>query len=136
MELLTQLDRRGESLNTYRRLAIRLEQIYDSEPLPETRDLYEKLRQGHIDKVLLPEILITNDEHLPGKQEPGEHTQNTSTKEDMPGDTEQAQPEQKSTSTGKSIARVVTPFVSASQLGRYNQCPLIDRERALEMMRR
>src|SRR2546422_313867 len=98
MKLLTQLDRRGEALNTYRRLAARLEQIYDSEPLPETRDLYEKLRQGHFDKVLLPEILITNDEHLPGKQEPGEHTQNTSTKEDMPGDTEQTQPEQKSTS--------------------------------------
>src|SRR2546430_1002194 len=54
MKLLTQLDRRGEALNTYRRLAVRLEQIYDSEPLPETRDLYEKLRQGHIDKVLLP----------------------------------------------------------------------------------
>ena len=52
----------------------------------------------------------------------------------MPGDTEQAQPEQKS--TGKSIARVVTPFVSTSQLGRYNQSPLIGRERELEMMRR
>ncbi len=134
MKLLTQLDRRGEALNTYRRLAARLEQIYDSEPLPETRDLYEKLRQGHIDKVLLPEILITNDEHLPGKQEPGEHTQNASTKEDMPGDTEQAQLEQKS--TRKSIARVVTPFVSTSQLGRYHQSPLIGRERELEMIRR
>ena len=92
MILLTQLDRRGEALNTYRRLATRLEQNYDSEPLPETRDLYEKLRQGHIHKVLQPEILITNDEDLLGKQgtQPGasrgagEHTQNTSTKEDMP----------------------------------------------------
>ncbi len=135
MILLTQLDRRGEALNTYRRLAVRLQQNYESDPLPETRDLYEKLRQGHIDKVLQPEILITNEEDLTGKQgkQPGEHPRHTSAKEDMPGDTKQAQPAQKS--TAKSIARVIAPFASTSQLGRYNQSPLIGRERELEIIR-
>jgi len=50
MQLLTQLDRRGEALQTYRSLVHRLQQNYDSEPLPETRELYEKIRQGHISK--------------------------------------------------------------------------------------
>jgi DNA-binding SARP family transcriptional activator len=50
MLLLTQLNRRGEALQTYRSLVHRLQQNYDSEPLPETRELYEKIRQGHIGK--------------------------------------------------------------------------------------
>ena len=52
MLLLTQLDRRGEALNTYRRLATRLEHNFESEPLPETYELYEKLRQGQISKII------------------------------------------------------------------------------------
>jgi DNA-binding SARP family transcriptional activator/Tfp pilus assembly protein PilF len=136
MILLTQLDRRGEALNTYRMLATRLERNYDSEPLPETRDLYEKLRQGHIDKVLQPKILITNDEVIQKKQvtQPGEHALNTSAKKEILADTDPAQPRLKP--ADKTISHVVAPFVSTSQLGRYNQSPLIGRERELEILRR
>ncbi len=57
MLLLTQLDRRGEALNTYRRLATRLERNFESEPLPETHELYEKLRQGQISKLVHAQII-------------------------------------------------------------------------------
>src|SRR5437763_2781839 len=60
MILLTQLDRRGEALNTYRLLATRLERNYDSEPLPETRELYEKLRLGQISEIAQPKFLISH----------------------------------------------------------------------------
>jgi DNA-binding SARP family transcriptional activator len=135
MILLSQLDRRGEALNTYRLLATRLERNYDSEPLPETHDLYEKLRQGHIDKVIQPKILITNDEVIQEKQvtQPGEHTLNFSAKREILGDTDQAQPDLKHTE--KTIAHIVAPFVSTNQLGRHNQNPLIGRERELEIIR-
>ncbi|MDQ6661026.1 MAG: winged helix-turn-helix domain-containing protein, partial [Chloroflexota bacterium] len=46
MLLLTRLDRRGEALATYRRLATRLERNYESEPLPETCELFELLKKG------------------------------------------------------------------------------------------
>lgn len=48
MILLTQLDRRGEALRVYHRLVSVLRREYESEPLPETHDLYEALRQGQI----------------------------------------------------------------------------------------
>ena len=56
MLLLTRLDRRGEALNTYRRLVARLQRNYDGEPLPETRELYEKLRQGEFSRVSSPRL--------------------------------------------------------------------------------
>ena len=46
MVILTQLDRRGEALRVYRRLEETLEREYESDPLPETRELYEGLRRG------------------------------------------------------------------------------------------
>jgi len=48
MVLLTQLDRRGEALRVYQRLATTLQRDYESDPLPETYELYEALRQGHM----------------------------------------------------------------------------------------
>lgn len=61
MLLLTQLDRRGEALNTYRRLATRLERNFESEPLPETHELYEKLRQGQISKIVHSQNISAQD---------------------------------------------------------------------------
>ncbi len=114
MILLTRLDRRGEALNTYRRLATRLERNYESEPLPETREMYEQLRHGNISKVLQPKILIIDD-----------------------GNVQEEQEEQGGVSQGgASPAPTVAPFASTSQLGRYNQSRLIGRERELEIMRR
>src|SRR5437588_302477 len=46
MTLLTQLDRRGEALRVYQRLVSVLQRDYDNDPLPETRELFEALRQG------------------------------------------------------------------------------------------
>src|SRR6202011_4353654 len=48
MVLLTQLDRRGEAIRAYQRLASILKRDYESEPLPETVELYKALRQGQI----------------------------------------------------------------------------------------
>src|SRR5947209_3316677 len=48
MLLLTRLDRRGEALRVYDRLASIFERDYASEPLPETDELYEALRQGYM----------------------------------------------------------------------------------------
>jgi len=46
MEILTQLDRRGEAFRVYQRLVETLHGEYESEPLPETMTLYQALRQG------------------------------------------------------------------------------------------
>ncbi len=46
IKLLAQLDRRGEALRVYKRLASILQQQYRIAPLPETRALYEAVRQG------------------------------------------------------------------------------------------
>lgn len=46
MELLTQLDRRGEAFRVYQRLLDTLRRDYETEPLPETVALYRALRQG------------------------------------------------------------------------------------------
>ncbi len=48
MLLLTRLDRRGEALHVYHHLANTLQRDYDSDPLPETHELYEALRQGYL----------------------------------------------------------------------------------------
>ena len=49
MLLLTRLDRRGEALNVYHRLVSNLQCEYESDPLPETYELYEALRQGYVE---------------------------------------------------------------------------------------
>jgi DNA-binding SARP family transcriptional activator len=46
MKLLTQLDRRGEALRVYKRLAAILQQEYHIAPLSETRMLYDAVRHG------------------------------------------------------------------------------------------
>ena len=48
MRLLTQLDRRGEALHVYRQHVVMMQREYESEPLPETRALYESLRKGEL----------------------------------------------------------------------------------------
>lgn len=65
MVLLTQLDRRGEALRIYQQLASLLHKGYDADPLPETRELYEALKQGHI-----PAALYTRPNTQPLQQAP------------------------------------------------------------------
>ena len=138
MILLTRLDRRGEALNTYLRLAARLERNYECEPLPETRKLCEELRLGH-SNIAQPKIVITpseSDQEKPDDKQV-KQTLNTTTENDAQERAASTKVQQhQPVDAEKTIAHVVAPFVGTSQLGRYNQSPLIGRERELETMRK
>src|SRR5256886_2674466 len=130
MLLLTGLDRRGEALNTYRRLDARLQRNYDSEPLPETRELYERLRQGQISKSLKLFTPIVNSDREISQLEENPVQDTLDTLAQLTTQT-QAQP----VGEDKSAAPLVVTFGGVGQLGRYNQSPLIGRTRELETMR-
>ncbi len=59
MILLTQLDRRGEALQVYRQHVALLQRDDESDPLPETHQLYEELRQGKLPSALSSKMGIT-----------------------------------------------------------------------------
>jgi DNA-binding SARP family transcriptional activator/tetratricopeptide (TPR) repeat protein len=63
MVLLTQLDRRGEALQVYHQHVALLCSDYESEPLPETRKLYEELRRTS------PTLSLLSTPHTSSKQE-------------------------------------------------------------------
>src|SRR5207244_5590946 len=111
MVLLTQQRRRGEALHIYRQHAGKLKQEYECEPLPETRTLYNELRQGRIP----PEYLVRT-----GKTRTAGHL---SLRQGLPappgGQTRQE-------------ALFVRP---ALQLDRHHRHPLIGRQQELEGMR-
>jgi DNA-binding SARP family transcriptional activator len=117
MTLLTQLDRRGEALQVYHQLAGILRRDYDNEPMPETRELYEALRQG---TAQLPQVPVQKNvkyqfmHYFPndaGASHSGAHY--------VP-----RLPNEITSSQG-----------SSRQLGRYNQSPLVGREKELATMR-
>ncbi|HEY6540407.1 MAG TPA: AAA family ATPase, partial [Ktedonobacteraceae bacterium] len=117
MVILTQLDRRGEALRVYRHLEETLEREYESDPLPETRELYEGLRRGTFQVPRSPETPFT----------PIETPSLASTT---------AQP-----IVAHSQAAQITPKPAytffqrpALQLGRHNQSKLIGREGELATM--
>ncbi len=110
MILLTQLDRRGEALQIYRQYVTMLQRDYENDPLPETQQLYEELRQGKLPSALSSKMGITTI---------GERVLHSST---LP-------PPEISTPTQEpSFTRPVL------HLGRHNQSPLIGRQRELETM--
>ena len=116
MLLLTRLDRRGEALRVYDRLASILERDYESDPLPETCELYEALRQGHM-QVLRPGASSTaTGPTFPPPREVQ--------------DTRQAAPNPEIT---QGMIRAFPRAVL--QLGRHNQSPLVGRDRELAIMR-
>lgn len=145
MLLLTQLDRRGEALNTYRKLATRLQRLYDSEPLPETRDLYEQLRLGTINRnslkaLVSPDVksswLAPNMAERPGA--PAQNTPPTASNESSNAPAPEAIKltlRGDSTGAGFAQAQEYGLFVVGSQLGRTNQGPLIGRSLELQMLR-
>ena len=74
MMLLTQRDRRGEALQVYRQHQTMLQRDYESEPLPETSELYEKLRKGHVPTL----YSIQNDNQVEAPTAPvPDHSQKT-----------------------------------------------------------
>ncbi|HET9918235.1 MAG TPA: DUF6788 family protein, partial [Ktedonobacteraceae bacterium] len=109
MVLLTRLDRRGEALRVYQRLATALSRDYETEPLPETRELYEALRLGHLRVTPSPASLFPNSA-IPSSSLP--------------------QPTQPQDET----AAEMLPHL-IFQSGRHNQSPLVGRSRELDTMR-
>ncbi len=106
MILLTQLDRRGEALQVYRQHVSMLQRDYESDPLPETVELYEKLRQGHIPT--LPSTKAVAKEHIKPVTKIEQQTQ-----------------------TSPQDITFIRPIF---QLGRHKQSPLIGRERELQIL--
>ena len=109
MILLTQLDRRGEALQVYRQHVSMLQRDYEGEPLPETVELYETLRQGHIPAL-----------------NPGYTT------------TKKRQVEAQLAVQPASAAEVIVPRLTLHrpvfQAGRHGQSPLIGRDNELATM--
>ena len=112
MILLTQLDRRGEALQIYRQHITMLQRDYEGDPLPETQQLYEELRQGKLPSALSSKMGINT------IRERVSHSPNTP-----------PPPEISSSAQEPSFTRPVL------HLGRHNQSPLIGRQRELETMR-
>jgi len=116
MVLLTQLDRRGEALRIYHRLATTLQHDYDSDPLPETYELYKALCQGYLQ--------VTH----PLPTQPTIDIVTASTTEALR--TPHSPPEPEITQqVNQAFPRPVL------QLGRHNQSPLVGRDRELATMR-
>ncbi len=117
MVLLTQLDRRGEALRIYQQLTLLLHRDYDADPLPETRELYEALKQGHI----------------PAHASALHNTPNTRTLQQARHD---ISVKQDLLTSNDIFSPLLTSPESARQLGRHNQSPLIGRHKELDVMHR
>lgn len=109
MILLTQLDRRGEALQVYRQHVVMLQKDYESEPLAETTELYEALRQGHV-----PTLYAIRP---------------TTTVKDAEQQTTDTSEQPITTTQEPSFTRPLF------QPGRHNQSPLIGRDQELDTMR-
>ena len=109
MRLLTQLDRRGEALHMYRQHVGMMRREYESEPLPETRALYEALRKGSVPvgRSVKPPT-VQRQEQTP--QLPTSSSQLREAKQDF--------------------TFIRPPF----QLGRQNQSPLVGRTREQQVL--
>lgn len=130
MILLTQLDRRGEAIRAYERLATILRRDYESEPLSETIELYKALRQGQIQVTYLqhdPLVRVAPTQHLRG----GERAEHLPFAQRAKNASE-ALPADKTTMPLTSWQPLPRPTLPP---GRHNQSPLIGRERELESMR-
>ena len=131
MILLTQLDRRGEAIRAYERLATILKRDYESEPLPETVELYKALRQGQI------QVATPLSSPLPGGQPVHAQSNGVHTPGNLSFATDQENgsfnlPERKITvplAAWQPLPRPVLPP------GRQNQRPMVGRERELECIR-
>ncbi len=133
MLLLTRLDRRGEALSTYRRLATRLQRNYESEPMPETRELFESLQKGPSSK----SAAVAN-KHRAEKASVQPEKPNTS-EAALSSDAvvvSSGTNASDNATTSKAVVRTLPMYVSTSQFGRNNQSPLVGRTKELETIRR
>lgn len=134
MILLTRLDRRGEALSTYRRLATRLQRNYESEPLPETRELFEALQKGTSNKALTG--ANKNRAETPSTPSaPPDKPEVTATTSQETAAVASSTSDSGMLATAREAARTLPMYVSSSQFGRNNQSPLIGRTKELETLR-
>lgn len=135
MILLTRLDRRGEALSTYRRLATRLQRNYESEPLPETRELFESLQKGPSSKA--PTVANKHRAETSATQPQKPHTPEVAAA--LSSDAvvvSSGTNASDNAATSKAVIRTLPMYVSTSQFGRNNQSPLVGRTKELETIRR
>nr|BBH95826.1 hypothetical protein KTA_40250 [Thermogemmatispora argillosa] len=131
MMVLMGLDRRVEALQAYQRLTEVLEREYGSEPLPETRRLYEALRNGELMPATSAAFLTTL--AAPGaapasaRSAPSVALQ-TSTDADKGSSPATTRP----AGEGLATRAVANPHFPS---GRRKRTPLIGRERELAVMR-
>ncbi len=123
MILLTQIDRRGEALQAYRQHVTMLERDYEGEPLPETVELYEKLRQGHIP----PAFPLSNPKQFSSPKT------GAAAKAAIAAESPQTQASQDAAMVLKTEA--ITFTRPQLPIGRHNQSPLIGREGELYTLR-
>lgn len=114
MLLLTQLDRRGEALQLYRKHVAYMQREHESEPLPETRKLYETLHQGHT-----PTTFVIKPPPAPPASPP-------------------ARPVEPAPVAPPTLPPSAMPEITFSrpvlQLGRHLKSPLVGRKRELDIM--
>jgi predicted ATPase/DNA-binding SARP family transcriptional activator len=129
MILLTQLDRRGEAIRAYERLATILRRDYESEPLSETVELYKALRQGQIQVAYIQHDPLVRSGTQNQRGSEGEL--GLSFVQHALSPTEARPPD-----------NTLMPLAAWQHLprptlppGRHNQSPLIGRERELESIR-
>ena len=113
MVILTRLDRRGEALRAYRRLADTLARDYESDPLPETTAMYEALRKGTYQ---MPHPAENTLSHAETKTPVAPPPQTLAT----------------SSQTGEMVPAFSGFKRPILQLGRHNQSKLVGRERELD----
>lgn len=121
MVLLTQMDRRGEAIRAYQRLADILKSEYESEPLAETVQLYKELRQGQGQVHQADKRAVSSQ---------GRSGTESSARPQAPVQVEAHQPSHQIEAQEVGISPLLSP-----RLGRRNQSPLIGRENELETMR-
>ncbi len=128
MLILTRLDRRGEALQAYQRLREVLEREDGSEPLPETRKLYEALRRGEIQPAMAPLL-----QQATATQEGAPASSTGLTAADGAGTPGSS--EQHLSGGGKPADDREQAALPQFPSGRRKQRPLVGRERELAMMR-
>jgi DNA-binding SARP family transcriptional activator len=126
MVLLTQLDRRGEAIHAYKRLASILKRDYESEPLPETVELYKALRQGQIQATSPTTAPLPT--ATPVQTERSQATRNQPLAQELH---HVSTPKEDATVSLTLPHNAPRPTLA---LGRQNMSPLIGRERELETM--
>lgn len=124
MVFLTQLDRRGEAIRAYKHLEKILKRDYESDPLPETVELYKALRQGQI------QVSAPSGASAPAPVRGPIRSGAEKTGEDLLSSAQtNALSQPASQDTRQALPRSATPP------GRHNLSPLVGRERELEAMR-